>query len=381
MPTRHTKIIPGFDDIINGCDHEPKGNHGRCGEQWLYIVRTDDGRAALYLEVHTSIYPSTTPHKETPPAGLRGLRLELHLAVPYVDYDGEICHPGLQRNGSVCAILDRPLCSCPEYSSLASMKFFDEHYVKGATPEQPESFWLALEAELAEQLLKTNFFNEDEDEERMLGWLRDPRTTPASHRDVVRWIGQNAFKATQLNKQAEADRVATEAKIKEIVEVTAQIASLTKQVELAQAMIKGLAKPAPDPVKTPARCWCGEQIVHINWCREHAPRCNSSAHFHGNCLCEGPTAAFWERWDREIRPKRNASSAASLAEQKLTFGELKIGDHFICWPIPGDNAGHGGYLGATRLFVKTGNETANNGSGVQSYFHAPLMVVIKVSLG
>lgn len=368
MPTRHTKIIPGFDDVLNGCEHTPKGEHGRCGEQWLYIVRSDDGNAALYLEVHTSIYPSTTPHKETPPAGLRGLRLELHLAVPYVDYDGEICHPGPQRD--VCAILDRPVCTCPEFSSLASMKFFSDHYVKGATPEQPESFWLALEAELSEQVLKTNFFDEDADEERMLGWLRDPRTTPASHRDVVRWIGQNAFKAAQLNEKAEADRKAT-------VEITAEIAALTKTVELAKSMISSPIWPG---ASLPARCWCGEQMVHHSWCREHAPRCHSGAHFYGNCQCEGPTTAFWEQWDREIRPKRSAPSAVSLAEQKLTFGELTNGDHFISFPQPGDNAGHGGYLGKHHLFVKVSDTRARDGRGVESSYPTT-MPIIKVGLG
>lgn len=39
--------------------------------------------------------------------------------------------------------------------------------------------------------------------------------------------------------------------------------------------------------------------------------------------------------------------------KKLTFDDLAIGDRFISWPVPGDNSGHGGYLGAQRLFVKT----------------------------
>ena len=38
---------------------------------------------------------------------------------------------------------------------------------------------------------------------------------------------------------------------------------------------------------------------------------------------------------------------------RLTFGDLQPGDHFIGFPLPGDDSGHGGYLGAHRLFVKT----------------------------
>lgn len=40
-------------------------------------------------------------------------------------------------------------------------------------------------------------------------------------------------------------------------------------------------------------------------------------------------------------------------EDILTFGELKVGQKFIGMPIPGDNAGHGGYRGAHWLFIKT----------------------------
>lgn len=38
--------------------------------------------------------------------------------------------------------------------------------------------------------------------------------------------------------------------------------------------------------------------------------------------------------------------------RKLTFGELQIGESFICFPIDGDNNGHGGYLGQQNLFIK-----------------------------
>ena len=68
-----------------------------------------------------------------------------------------------------------------------------------------------------------------------------------------------------------------------------------------------------------------------------------------------------------------------MSDPKLKFGDLALGDHFICWPVPGDNAGHGGYLGAQRLFVKTGELTANNGSNGESSMN-DRMDVIKISL-
>lgn len=39
--------------------------------------------------------------------------------------------------------------------------------------------------------------------------------------------------------------------------------------------------------------------------------------------------------------------------EPLTFGELKIGQEFICLPCPGDNSGHGGFRGAHYIFTKT----------------------------
>jgi hypothetical protein len=43
---------------------------------------------------------------------------------------------------------------------------------------------------------------------------------------------------------------------------------------------------------------------------------------------------------------------------KITFGDLQIGDYFIGFPIDGDNAGHGGYLGKYNVFKKTERYTA-----------------------
>lgn len=65
--------------------------------------------------------------------------------------------------------------------------------------------------------------------------------------------------------------------------------------------------------------------------------------------------------------------------QKLTFDELDHGEHFICWPIPGDNSGHGGYLGAQRVFVKTGKLTASDGRGVESSMSASMDMFVRIT--
>lgn len=57
-----------------------------------------------------------------------------------------------------------------------------------------------------------------------------------------------------------------------------------------------------------------------------------------------------------MRPADFAEIYEKLDEvgtEKLTFGALKVGDHFIGFPLPGDNSGHGGYLGAQNLLRKT----------------------------
>ena len=77
-------------------------------------------------------------------------------------------------------------------------------------------------------------------------------------------------------------------------------------------------------------------------------------------------------------------------EAKLTFGDLEVGEFFIWFPQPGDNSGHGGYLGAKELFRKTEHRatgkmvpinsgTGVNGRGVPSHF--PLtMPVLKIGV-
>ncbi len=51
----------------------------------------------------------------------------------------------------------------------------------------------------------------------------------------------------------------------------------------------------------------------------------------------------------------------------LTFGELKVGEKFICLPVPGDNHGHGGFKGAHYIFTKTHSESTEGGCLVPEY--------------
>lgn len=40
----------------------------------------------------------------------------------------------------------------------------------------------------------------------------------------------------------------------------------------------------------------------------------------------------------------------------LTFGELKLGDHFVDFPMDGDDSGHGGFRKGVYVFEKIGKQ-------------------------
>ena len=56
-------------------------------------------------------------------------------------------------------------------------------------------------------------------------------------------------------------------------------------------------RPKWIPGKPKAFCWCGaiasdlaSGVLGREWSHEHAPRCRSGAHFHGNCQCKGSSS-------------------------------------------------------------------------------------------
>jgi hypothetical protein len=51
--------------------------------------------------------------------------------------------------------------------------------------------------------------------------------------------------------------------------------------------------------------------------------------------------------------KTTFSEASEEEFEPLRFGEIKVGESFIGFPLPGDNSGHGGFRGTNFLFIKT----------------------------
>jgi len=68
-------------------------------------------------------------------------------------------------------------------------------------------------------------------------------------------------------------------------------------------------------------------------------------------------------------------------KMKLTFGDLQIGDYFIGFPLDGDNAGHGGYLGKHNVFKKLAEPNAAIMLATKTISHMPnSMFVLRVDL-
>jgi len=76
--------------------------------------------------------------------------------------------------------------------------------------------------------------------------------------------------------------------------------------------------------------------------------------------------------------------------EHLTFGDLEIGQKFICFPTPGDNSGHGGFKPMHYIWRKTRNnirhrsnlrfvstgEAERESNGVKTLFPLKMPVIL-----
>ncbi len=127
-------VLPGFDCGPRGCDckHEKPGDHGISGGTWWYAV--SDGPLAVSLSILAVDYPETV--RRPLPEFLRTPRAEVltfHWADP---------------NGVDCPHVVDGRCRC-DGTYLGAAEFWEAHGDPKQS-EQPESFWIALEAKLPE---------------------------------------------------------------------------------------------------------------------------------------------------------------------------------------------------------------------------------------
>lgn len=130
MRERKTIIRPGYDCRVK-CTHDPPGDHGICGDEWVFVVM--DGPRAVSLNVLSADYPPTVERATLP--GVLRKPMPSGLTVHHAD-----------PHGRECDWVTGGKCVC-EVSWLWATAFWRE-YAVGQQSEQPESFWLALESEL-----------------------------------------------------------------------------------------------------------------------------------------------------------------------------------------------------------------------------------------
>ena len=67
--------------------------------------------------------------------------------------------------------------------------------------------------------------------------------------------------------------------------------------------------------------------------------------------------------------------------EPLTFGDLKIGDLFIGFPLDGDDSGHGGFRGKHKVFRKTRDGSVDYGDVLGTRYNMPdSMEVLRVDV-
>lgn len=128
---RVSKLFPGY-DCRKECQHEHRGEHGICADVWWYAV-TDTTRAVA-LQVMSADYPASVERAELPRVlqGASGACMTFHVADSESDRE--------------CGLVSCGKCRL-DYTYLGARDFWKEHHV-GEQRDQPESFWLALEARL-----------------------------------------------------------------------------------------------------------------------------------------------------------------------------------------------------------------------------------------
>lgn len=127
---RDSKRFPGY-DCTRECKHDPPGDHGISGGEWRYSVT--DGTHAVSLIVLASDYPESV-ERPLPPSLMSMLMATL------------LYHTA-QADGNECNLLDGKPCMM-DTSYLRGAALWREHGDRRQF-EQPESFWLAMEAEQA----------------------------------------------------------------------------------------------------------------------------------------------------------------------------------------------------------------------------------------
>ena len=138
---RHQYTTPGHDCIANpcgrnGCGTRPGSGHGRGSEIWWYVVGYGSD-AALVLKVNANSYPNGYVYPDGRP---EGWDLSLH-----VSYRTDREQVRTDSEPAACTNVAVGRCYIPYSVASFAHEFFDAHG-RASGPDQPESFWEAMEA-------------------------------------------------------------------------------------------------------------------------------------------------------------------------------------------------------------------------------------------
>lgn len=124
----------------NGCGKVPGNDHGIADDTWYYVV--GDGEVALSLSVRSGKFPESVPREFAVQYGrAKGSFFCLHATFPVDKEDLRL------DKSRACDYLDH--CYDAGTWSTEAGAFFEAHGKQSF--EQPESFWVALEAKFAER--------------------------------------------------------------------------------------------------------------------------------------------------------------------------------------------------------------------------------------
>ena len=145
--TRKVYRTPGYDCRNGRCQHPRKGDHGISGGIYTWVVTDTSapGRVAGVLWCFASEFPDTVSPE------VRNRRVEVIIGGASVHVDFPVDRDDVRNPaGTPCVYLDGVPCYLAVDSTLAPEEVFRTVLVRDAynapVYEQPETFWLVLEA-------------------------------------------------------------------------------------------------------------------------------------------------------------------------------------------------------------------------------------------
>ena len=132
------RLYPAFDDMVNGCEHTPKDDHGRRAVRMVW--RAVDGGFGVEWDLHTNwMLPETYEKGQTIYGGPIDWGARLGFGPSVIDmHSPEPTYEGQERRNSKCEVTD--LDHCYSDAAYSVGETFEEILVR----EGSEKVWEKL---------------------------------------------------------------------------------------------------------------------------------------------------------------------------------------------------------------------------------------------